>query len=178
MQDSETSSRLVESFLLKVCNTFMHISHFIPYHLKSSHTISNPLMSANRYVLYISYACPWANRCLAVLQLKGLSDIIDVVVVHPTWQRTRPDVPGDEHAGWALVDPEGPPLSSPTGHGSFSNEGCTVDKYNNARFIRDLYEKANDTTGTDAPTMRFIELGAPVWCMAPWCASHALQLLL
>ena len=102
---------------------------------------------ANRYVLYISYACPWANRCLAVLLLKGLRDSIDVVVVHPTWQRTRPDIAEDEHTGWALVDPSGPPLSSSTGFGSFGNEGCTADKYNNASFIRDLYEKSNDTTG-------------------------------
>lgn len=102
---------------------------------------------ANRYVLYISYACPWANRCLAVLMLKGLRNSIDVVVTHPTWQRSRPDVPGDEHTGWALVDPKGPPLSSSTGFGSFSNEGCTTDPYNGASFIRDLYEKSNDTTG-------------------------------
>lgn len=27
--------------------------------------------TANRYTLYISYACPWANRCLAVLKLKA-----------------------------------------------------------------------------------------------------------
>ncbi len=53
----------------------------------------------------------------------------------------------DEHTGWALVDPEGPPLKSSTGYGSFSNESCTPDKYNHAHFIRDLYEKANDTTG-------------------------------
>lgn len=26
--------------------------------------------AAGRYTLYISYACPWANRCLAVLKLK------------------------------------------------------------------------------------------------------------
>ena len=25
-----------------------------------------------RYHLYISYACPWANRALAVLKMKGL----------------------------------------------------------------------------------------------------------
>jgi putative glutathione S-transferase len=26
----------------------------------------------NRYHLYISYACPWAHRCLIVRNLKGL----------------------------------------------------------------------------------------------------------
>lgn len=36
---------------------------------------------ANRYVLYISYACPWANRCLAVLLLKGLRDKGTVTII-------------------------------------------------------------------------------------------------
>ena len=76
----------------------------------------------------------WANRCLAVrnlkvrrscagaylrsdctlhklncwgdaattgyaLPLQGLQDAIDLSVTHPTWQRTRPDDPNDEHTG-------------------------------------------------------------------------------
>jgi len=36
---------------------------------------------ANRYHLYISYACPWACRCLLVLKLKGLDHIIGVTTV-------------------------------------------------------------------------------------------------
>eukprot|EP00968_Pinguiococcus_pyrenoidosus_P001725 scaffold79_cov259-Pinguiococcus_pyrenoidosus.AAC.4 len=40
----------------------------------------------DRYHLYISYACPWANRCLATMYLKGLEDIIGLSIVHPTWQ--------------------------------------------------------------------------------------------
>ena len=39
----------------------------------------------DRYTLYISWACPWAHRCAMVLEMKGLEDVIDVVVVHPTW---------------------------------------------------------------------------------------------
>lgn len=27
-------------------------------------------LAAGRYVLYISYACPWANRCLATMYMK------------------------------------------------------------------------------------------------------------
>lgn len=37
----------------------------------------------NRYHLYVSYACPWANRTLIMRQLKGLGDIISVSVVNP-----------------------------------------------------------------------------------------------
>jgi glutathionyl-hydroquinone reductase len=32
----------------------------------------------DRYHLYISYACPWANRCLTVLHYKGLQNFISV----------------------------------------------------------------------------------------------------
>ncbi|UUV06641.1 glutathione S-transferase family protein [Ruegeria sp. YS9] len=36
-----------------------------------------------RYHLYVSYACPWAHRTLIFRELKGLSDLISVSVVHP-----------------------------------------------------------------------------------------------
>lgn len=39
----------------------------------------------DRYHLYVCYACPWASRCLAVLELKGLTDVIAVHTVHPVW---------------------------------------------------------------------------------------------
>ena len=38
---------------------------------------------AGRYHLYVSLACPWANRTLVVRALRGLTDAIDVSVVHP-----------------------------------------------------------------------------------------------
>lgn len=38
---------------------------------------------SDRYHLYVSYACPWAHRTLIYRQLKGLSNHIDVSVVHP-----------------------------------------------------------------------------------------------
>jgi putative glutathione S-transferase len=36
-----------------------------------------------RYLLYVSYACPWAHRTLILRELKGLQEVIPVVVVHP-----------------------------------------------------------------------------------------------
>lgn len=100
-----------------------------------------------RYHLYVSYACPWANRCLAAMYMKGLDHVIGLSVTHPTWQRTRPNNPDDQHTGWAFVSPEDPPLSSSTGQGSFDCVDCIPDTVNNAAFVRDLYEKSNDTTG-------------------------------
>lgn len=38
---------------------------------------------SGRYHLYVSYACPWANRALIMRGLKGLEDHISVSVVHP-----------------------------------------------------------------------------------------------
>ncbi|CEM22098.1 unnamed protein product [Vitrella brassicaformis CCMP3155] len=101
---------------------------------------------AGRYHLYVSYACPWANRCLAMRSLKGLEDVIGVSVVHPTMQRTRPDL--DEHVGWAFAKPKDPPFTSAWGVGSFECDAALVpDDVNGAKFIRDLYEKAKDSVG-------------------------------
>ena len=38
---------------------------------------------AGRYHLYVSLACPWAHRTLIFRKLKGLTDLIDISVVHP-----------------------------------------------------------------------------------------------
>ncbi len=37
---------------------------------------------SGRYHLYVSYACPWAHRTLIFRRLKGLTDFIDLSVVH------------------------------------------------------------------------------------------------
>jgi len=115
--------------------------------ISSSHEIFQP--AANRYHLYISYACPWANRCLAILYLKGLEHIIGVTVVHPTWQRTRPDNEEDKHCGWAFFDSAtSAPLTTSAGHGSFAPAGCSPDPSSvKAHFIRDLYEASGDKLG-------------------------------
>src|SRR5690554_3824767 len=38
---------------------------------------------SGRYHLYVSLACPWANRTLIMRALKGLEDMISISVVHP-----------------------------------------------------------------------------------------------
>lgn len=35
---------------------------------------------SGRYHLYVSYACPWASRCLAYLKIKGLENAISFTV--------------------------------------------------------------------------------------------------
>lgn len=41
------------------------------------------LPQANRYHLYVSYACPWAHRTLIFRKLKKLENVISYSVVHP-----------------------------------------------------------------------------------------------
>lgn len=99
------------------------------------------LAEKGRYHLYVSLACPWASRCLAVMYMKGLDDFVGLSVVHPVFQRTRPSDPEDEHVGWAFVDPDKTPsLPGPSGVGTYSSEGSTPDEVNGVKFVRDLYE--------------------------------------
>ncbi|PSC67156.1 Glutathionyl-hydroquinone reductase [Micractinium conductrix] len=100
---------------------------------------------AGRYHLYVSLACPWACRCVAVMHMKGLQDVVGLSVSHPTWQHTRPGQ--DEHCGWAFASPGDPPLSSSTGQGSFDCADCIPDTVNGAKFVRDLYALSHDTSG-------------------------------
>eukprot|EP01006_Ploeotia_vitrea_P054628 TRINITY_DN67909_c4_g3_i1.p1 TRINITY_DN67909_c4_g3~~TRINITY_DN67909_c4_g3_i1.p1 ORF type:complete len:366 (-),score=19.28 TRINITY_DN67909_c4_g3_i1:177-1223(-) len=101
----------------------------------------------DRYHLYISAACPWANRCSAMLFLKGLDKVVGLSICHPTWQRTRPDDNEDTHTGWVFANPDDPPLKSVGGHGSFDCSGCIPDTNNHFKTIRDLYEASRDTNG-------------------------------
>jgi putative glutathione S-transferase len=62
----------------------------------------------DRYHLYISWACPWAQRAAIVRRLKGLSDIVSLSVVDPI----------RDGRGWAFRD--GP------GHGPDPVNGFTL----------------------------------------------------
>ncbi|CAI5951197.1 unnamed protein product [Closterium sp. NIES-65] len=90
---------------------------------------------SGRYHLYVSYACPWASRCLMALKLKGLDDAISVTVLNPTWVRTRE---GEEHFGWAF----------PSSEGDAEEPGAQPDPIFGARFVRDIYEKIDPSYKT------------------------------
>ncbi len=72
---------------------------------------------ADRYHLYVSYACPWAHRTLIFRALKGLEGIIGVSAVHP-------DMLAD---GWTFAT---------------DFPGATGDRLYGLPFLRDLYLKA------------------------------------
>lgn len=73
---------------------------------------------AGRYHLYVSYACPWAHRTLIFRALKGLSDLIDISVVHP-------DMLQD---GWTFAT---------------DFPGATGDRQFGLPFLRDIYTRAD-----------------------------------
>ena len=73
---------------------------------------------SDRYHLYVSFACPWAHRTLIFRALKGLTEHIDISVVHP-------DMLSD---GWSFES------------GGF---GATGDTLYNLPFARDVYTKAD-----------------------------------
>jgi putative glutathione S-transferase len=60
---------------------------------------------ADRYHLYVSYACPWAHRTLIFRKLKQLEDYISVTVVDPRMP--------DEH-GWTISEGQDPVLNAKT----------------------------------------------------------------
>jgi len=108
---------------------------------------------SGRYHLFVSLACPWANRCVAIRALKQLENHIGLTVVHPTWKKTKENDDEDAHAGWWFYDSKtDAPFKSRNGHGSFHFDGLTpcpfADKQGNKiKSIRDLYDSQDDTSG-------------------------------
>ncbi len=74
---------------------------------------------AGRYHLYVSYACPWANRTLIFRKIKGLEKMISLSVVH--WHMAE--------EGWTFND----------------DEGVIADPLFNAAYLREIYLQANSS---------------------------------
>lgn len=74
---------------------------------------------ANRYHLYVSLACPWANRTLIFRKLKGLEKMISLSIVH--WHMAE--------QGWTFEP----------------GDGVIGDPLFHAEFLRDIYLQADST---------------------------------
>ena len=80
--------------------------------------------------------------------LKGLEESVSVTVVHPIWQKTRPDE--DEHAGWIFGDPKGDNLVNVAGKGGPFPAAFPNNEPNplfDSKSIREVYEQAGDKEG-------------------------------
>lgn len=102
------------------------------------------------FIRYLSYACPGSHRVLIVRALKGLEDIISVTFLHPTWRLTKPNDPEDKHRGWVFGDPKGLPFNNTIGRGGPfppAYPGNERDPFFGVFSIREIYEKADDTSG-------------------------------
>ena len=81
----------------------------------------NPV--SGRYHLYVSYACPWAQRTLIYRELKELQNHISLSVVHPEMM----------DKGWTFED-------------NFSN--ATGDKLYEKNHLFEIYQKAKSDVST------------------------------
>lgn len=82
------------------------------------------LPEANRYHLYVSYACPWAHRTLITRVVKGLTGIIGVTVVH--WHM--------DSNGWRFATEE---------ESKTEAKGSTPEPLYAFTRLKELYYKAN-----------------------------------
>jgi putative glutathione S-transferase len=99
-----------------------HKGRFIRANTQYRHWVTDagtPAFAAepDRYHLYVSYACPWAHRTLIMRRLRGLERMISLSIVDPVM----------DDDGWHFS--EAP--------------GCIPDRVNGARFLREIYLKAN-----------------------------------
>ncbi|KAL6072980.1 glutathionyl-hydroquinone reductase YqjG-like isoform X1, variant 2 [Balamuthia mandrillaris] len=89
---------------------------------------------AGRYHLYVSYACPWASRCLLFRSLKGLEEAIPVHTVAPRWGLVNKETGAH---GWVFTSKEEGETSSDV----IGGISC-VDELNHCKTLRELYELA------------------------------------
>jgi putative glutathione S-transferase len=84
---------------------------------------------ADRYHLYVSYACPWAHRALIFRSLKKLGDLVSVSVVHHFM--------GED--GWTFE----------------KSDGATGDRLYGSQFLRDIYlrDRADITGRVTVPVL-------------------------
>lgn len=82
---------------------------------------------SGRYILYITWMCPYAGRCAIMRELKGLQNIVKLAVVHPVLTEDR---------GWRL-DQEFP--------------GVTGDPLGFAKNTKDIYMKSDPAYGGKYP---------------------------
>ncbi|WP_284266931.1 glutathione S-transferase family protein [Roseicyclus amphidinii] len=85
---------------------------------------------SGRYHLYVSHACPWANRAMIFRSLKGLEDHISVSAVHP-------DMLSD---GWTFAT---------------DFPGATGDILFGSAYMREIYQRAEPkaTTRVTVPVL-------------------------
>jgi len=113
-----------------------------------------------RYHLYVSYACPWANRTLIFRALKGLEDIITVSVVHPLLESRGwsfddyPGATGDSANNFDYLY-EAYAASAPAYHGSITvpvlwdKKQKTIVSNESSEIIRMLNSAFDDYAGSD-----------------------------
>ena len=51
----------------------------------TSNNFQEFISEKGRYVLYVSYACPWAHRTIIYRSILGLENAIDICVVNPVY---------------------------------------------------------------------------------------------
>lgn len=88
------------------------------------------LPEKDRYLLYVSYACPWASRCLFVIEYLGLEEYFEICVVNARFTRTRPDNDDDKHVGWSFNHKD-----------NDQDIDTKPDPILGAKYLRDIYEK-------------------------------------
>lgn len=104
---------------------------------------------ANRYHLYVSLACPWANRTTIYRRLKGLKGMISMSVVHPLFNALDTRLAGQRYllgdriteADWRLFTTLVRCDAVYVGHFK-CNIRCIIDYPNLWGYLRDLYQIA------------------------------------